>query len=70
MTLKKKQDIDRHKAVRQIPTLIKSYLRLGGFVGEGVYLDRNFNTLDVCVILDRALISSKQRMELEQGLFL
>jgi hypothetical protein len=43
---------------------------LGGFVGEGVYLDRNFNTLDVCVILDRALISSKQRMELEQGLFL
>lgn len=68
MALKPVAEIDRPKAVRQIPTLIKSYLRLGGFVGEGAYLDRDFNTLDVCVILDRALIPAKQRMQLEQGL--
>lgn len=68
MALKPLEQIDRSKAVRQIPTLIKSYLRLGGFVGEGAYLDRDFNTLDVCVILDRALIPTKQRMQLEQGI--
>ena len=68
MALKSIEDIDRPQAVRQIPTLIKSYLRLGGFVGENAYLDRDFNTLDVCVILDRALIPEKQRMQLEQGL--
>lgn len=67
MERKSPDNIDRPKAVRQIPTLIKSYLRLGGFVGEGAYLDRDFNTLDVCVILDRALIPAKQLMQLDQG---
>ena len=68
MALKSVDEIDRPKAVRQIPTLIKSYLRLGGFIGDGAYLDRDFNTLDVCVILDRALIPERQRVQLEQGI--
>jgi putative hemolysin len=68
MALKMKDKIDRPKAVRQIPPLIKSYLRLGGFVGQGAYLDQDFNTIDVCVVLDRALIPDRQRLQLEQGL--
>ena len=35
-----------------IPPLIKAYLRLGGFVGDGAYLDRDFNSIDVCVVMD------------------
>jgi putative hemolysin len=68
MRIKNINKIDRCRAVCQIPTLIKSYLRLGGFVGDGAYLDRDFNTLDVCVILDRALIPVKQRRLLKYGL--
>ena len=68
MGVKNINKIDRCRAVCQIPTLIKSYLRLGGFVGDGAYLDRDFNTLDVCVILDRALIPVKQRRLLKYGL--
>ncbi len=33
-------DIDRAAAQAAIPPLIRAYLRLGGFVGEGAYIDR------------------------------
>lgn len=40
-----------------IPPLIRAYLRLGGFVGEGAYVDTDFNTTDVCLIMDTAAMS-------------
>jgi len=44
--------VDRAEAMRQIPALIKAYIRLGGFVGEGAFIDHEFNTLDVCLLMD------------------
>lgn len=43
---------DRKAALRQMPALIKAYLRLGGAVGQGVFVDQAFNTTDVCMILE------------------
>ncbi len=43
---------DRLAAMRQTPALIKAYLRLGGRIGQGAYIDREFGTIDVCMILD------------------
>ena len=53
--------IDRRAAMRAIPALIKGYLRLGGFVGEGAFVDRAFNTIDVCLVMDTALVSGRTR---------
>ncbi|MCM2562244.1 GNAT family N-acetyltransferase [Lutimaribacter sp. EGI FJ00015] len=53
--------LDRRAAVLEIPSLIKAYLRLGGFVGEGAWVDHAFNTTDVCLILDTARMSARQR---------
>ena len=36
-------------------------LRLGGVVGEGAWIDRTFNTTDVCLILDTARMSERRR---------
>jgi putative hemolysin len=36
---------------RQLPPLVKGYLRLGGEIGDGAVCDRAFNTIDVCVVL-------------------
>ena len=44
--------VDRRAALRQGPALIKAYLRLGGVIGEGAFVDRQFNTTDVLTILD------------------
>lgn len=46
------EQIDRVKAMRDVPALIKAYLRLGGVIGEGAFVDRPFNTIDVCLVLD------------------
>lgn len=59
--------LDRKAAMLQIPALIKAYLRLGGGVGEGAYIDHAFNTTDVCLILDVAQMSEKQRKIYMQG---
>lgn len=32
--------------------LIKVYLCLGGFVGDGVFVDYDFNMIDICLIFD------------------
>ncbi len=61
MNLMAEAEIDRRKAMRAVPPLIKAYLRIGGFVGEGAYLDHAFNTTDVCLILDTARMNEKNR---------
>ncbi len=45
-------------AMRDVPALIKTYLRAGAWVGDGAYVDAAFNTVDVCILLDlsRAVI--------------
>ena len=40
------------RAMRDVPGLIKTYLRAGAWVGEGAWVDREFNCVDVCVLLD------------------
>ena len=53
--------IDRPAALRAMPALIKAYLRLGGFVGNGAFVDRAFNTTDVCLVMDAAQMSERHR---------
>jgi len=53
--------LDRRAAMLAVPALIKAYLRLGGFVGEGAFVDHGFNTIDVCLVLDTARMNERQR---------
>lgn len=61
------EQLDRKAAMLQIPALIKAYLRLGGGIGEGAFLDHSFNTTDVCLVLDTAQMSEKQRKIYTRG---
>lgn len=54
-------DLDRVAAVQNLPALIKAYLRLGGYVGEGAYIDHAFNTTDVCLVMETTRLSDRQR---------
>jgi len=60
MDLIPKAQIDLREARSAIPSLIKAYLRLGGSVGDGAFIDHSFNTVDVCLILDTALMPARQ----------
>jgi L-ornithine Nalpha-acyltransferase len=61
MDLMPENEIDRPAAMRAVPALIKGYLRLGGFVGDGAFVDRVFNTTDVCLIIDMSLVNDRSR---------
>ena len=50
---------DPKAALLALPPLIKGYLRLGGFVGDGAVLDVPFNTTDVCVMVKTDLVTQK-----------
>jgi putative hemolysin len=53
------QAIDPAKALAEVPPLIKGYLRLGGFVGDGAVIDRQFNTTDVSIVVKTDLVTDK-----------
>lgn len=53
------ETLDRGEALAAIPPLIRAYLRLGGFVGDGAFVDQDFNTTDVCLIMDTAVMSGR-----------
>lgn len=53
--------LDRRQALIGMPALIKAYLRLGGMVGEGAFVDRAFNTTDVFLLMDTKAMSDKHR---------
>ncbi len=50
-------EIDKLAAMRATPALIKAYLRMGGCVGEGAFIDHAFNTIDVCLVMDTTRVS-------------
>jgi len=58
---------DARKAMARVPPLIKGYLRLGGFVGDGAVIDAQFNTTDVFVIVKTELITEKYMRHYERG---
>lgn len=51
--------IDQRQALRDLPPLIKGYLRLGGFVGDGAVVDHQFNTTDICIVLPTEKVTDR-----------
>jgi len=42
---------DQRAAARALPPLVKGYLRVGAMIGDGAYVDPQFNTTDVFVVM-------------------
>jgi L-ornithine Nalpha-acyltransferase len=54
-------DLNAKAAMAAMPALIKAYLRLGGVVGDGAWIDTSFNTTDVCLVMDTVRMSVRHR---------
>ncbi|MBV9756553.1 MAG: GNAT family N-acetyltransferase [Alphaproteobacteria bacterium] len=59
---------DPRRVHAQLPPLIKGYLRLGGFVGDGAVIDYAFNTTDVAVVVKTDLVTDKYYRHYERQL--
>lgn len=51
--------IDARAAARALPPLVKAYLRVGAMVGDGGFVDHQFNTVDVFVVMPVDRITSR-----------
>ena len=58
-------DLDPRAGNISLPPLIKGYLRVGAFVGDGAVIDRQFHTTDVCVVVKTDMVTAKYRQHYE-----
>lgn len=59
MNMMAKDAIDTKAALRMLPPLIKGYLRVGAFIGDGAVVDHQFGTTDVLVIMPVSAINER-----------
>ncbi len=61
-------DLDSKWAMGNLPPLIKGYLRLGCFIGDGAVIDHQFNTTDVAIVVKTDLVTDKYYRHYERQL--
>ena len=59
MNLLEKDKINNKEALKMMPPLLKGYLRLGAYIGDGAVIDKQFGTIDVFVVMPRNNIEKK-----------
>ncbi len=61
MNLTAIEDINPREVFNTLPPLIKGYLRLGAYIGDGAIVDDIFQTTDVCIVLPTHLVTDRYR---------
>ena len=61
MNLVPKENLDVKETFMNLEPLIKGYLRAGCMIGDGAYIDHQFNSTDVCIILPVDRVAEKYR---------
>ena len=54
-----KDAFDKITALHELPPLIKGYLRLGAYTGDGAVIDHQFGTTDVLIVMPVLAISAR-----------
>ncbi len=59
--------LDPRGGNNSLPPLIKGYMRVGGFVGDGAVVDHQFNTTDICIIVKTDLMTRRYQKQYKLG---
>ena len=59
MNMLPKEEVNAKEALKVLPPLIKGYLRVGAFAGDGAVIDKQFGTTDVFIVLPVSAIDSR-----------
>ena len=59
MNRMEKDAIEPRKGLAAVPPLIKGYLRLGGYIGDGAVIDPQFDTTDVCIVVETGMVTDR-----------
>ena len=67
MNVMPKDAIDPAEAQRELPPLVKGYIRFGSYIGDGAVIDHQFNTTDVFIYFPTARLDKRLRAFLTRG---
>ena len=59
MNIMPAHEINVKREFLRLPPLLKGYLRLGGVVGDGAFIDHNFNTTDILMVVQTSGVGDK-----------
>jgi putative hemolysin len=54
-----KEALNEKAALRDLPPLVKGYLRLGAYIGDGAVIDHQFGTTDVLIVMPVASLNAR-----------
>ena len=66
MNIIPQEDINARRVFAELPPLIKGYLRVGATIGDGAVIDEQFNTTDVCIVVQTHLVTDRYRKHYER----
>ncbi len=46
-----REELNEKATLRELPPLVKGYLRLGAYIGDGAVVDYQFGTTDILIVL-------------------
>ncbi|MCB1681691.1 MAG: GNAT family N-acetyltransferase [Rhodospirillales bacterium] len=61
-----REAFNEKRVFASLPPLIKGYLRLGATIGAGAVIDEQFNTTDVCIVVQTSLMTERYRKYFER----
>jgi putative hemolysin len=61
MNLHSREDINAKVVFSGLPPLVKGYLRLGATIGDGAIIDRQWNSIDVCIVMPMQQVTERYR---------
>ncbi len=53
------EELNQRETMRALPPLIKGYLRLGAYLGDGAVIDDQFGTIDILIVLPVSAINQR-----------
>ena len=62
-----KHSSNKPATASKLPPLIKGYLRVGAYVGDGAVIDHQFNTTDICVVVKTDRITRRYQRHYRTG---
>lgn len=66
MSIIPQADLNARRVFAELPPLIKGYLRVGATIGDGAVIDEQFNTTDVCIIVQTHLVTDRYKKHYER----
>jgi putative hemolysin len=63
-----KEAVDPVRALRALEPMVRGYLRAGAWVGEGAWVDHDFDCIDVCIVMPTARLNARHRQHFERAI--